>query len=107
MTTPQLDLNRRPDVGPWMVDMQRFFEFSFWMAEELIDLEVRFRPVAKPVKLRPRVGRPIPTTGTGQLVDRLFPETSKTPVDRFRQGGLLGNPLPDDTGPLIKVVGLR
>ncbi|MDG2185187.1 MAG: hypothetical protein P8K79_05880 [Mariniblastus sp.] len=32
--------------------MQRFFEFSFWMAEELIDLEVRFRPVVKPVKLR-------------------------------------------------------
>jgi hypothetical protein len=52
MTTPQLDLSRRPNVGPWMVDMQRFFEFSFWMAEELIDLEVRFRPVVKPVKLR-------------------------------------------------------
>lgn len=52
MTTPQLDLNRRPDLGPWMVDMQSFFELSFWMAEELIDLEVRFRPVTKPVKLR-------------------------------------------------------
>ena len=52
---PQLDLSRRPELGPWMVDMQDFFEFSFWMAEELIDLEARFRPVAKRVRYRQQV----------------------------------------------------
>ncbi|MCH2181364.1 MAG: hypothetical protein MK108_05100 [Mariniblastus sp.] len=49
---PQLDLSRRPEQGPWLVDMQSFFELSFWIAEELIDLEMRFQPVAKRVKLR-------------------------------------------------------
>lgn len=49
---PQLDLSRRPERGPWLVDMQGFFELSFWMAEELLDLEARFKPAAKRVNLR-------------------------------------------------------
>ena len=44
---PQLDLNRSAGRGPWMVDMQGFFEFSFWMAEELLDLEARMLPSHK------------------------------------------------------------
>ena len=39
---PQIDLNRRPGARPLMVDMQSFFEFSFWMAEELLDLEAQY-----------------------------------------------------------------
>ena len=27
---PQLDLSRRPEQGPWLVDMQSFFELSFF-----------------------------------------------------------------------------
>ena len=36
--TPKLNLSRRPGQPPLLVDMERFFEFSFWMAEELLDL---------------------------------------------------------------------
>ena len=52
INAPQLDLNRRPGSRPWLVDMQSFFELSFWMAEELTDLEARFRPDIKDVNLR-------------------------------------------------------
>jgi hypothetical protein len=41
--SPKIDLNRNSTLPPLMVDLQKFFEFSFWMAEELLDLEARFR----------------------------------------------------------------
>ena len=44
---PKINLNRRPGQPPFMVDMQGFFEFSFWMAEELLDLEAQYRPQKK------------------------------------------------------------
>ena len=40
--TPKINLSRRSDSQPLWVDMQGFFEFSFWMAEELLDLEAQF-----------------------------------------------------------------
>ena len=49
---PQLNLARGLYQPDFFVDLQSFFEFSFWMAEELLDLEARFRPVRRPVKLR-------------------------------------------------------
>ena len=33
-----IDLARRGDLSPMVVDMEAFFEFSFWIAEELADL---------------------------------------------------------------------
>ena len=47
--SPQLNLNRKPDAQPLLVDMERFFEFSFWIAEELLDLVAEHRPEFKPV----------------------------------------------------------
>ncbi len=41
---PMLDLNRRDDQPPFFVDLQAYFEFCFWMAEELLDLEAQFKP---------------------------------------------------------------
>ena len=35
--SPQLNLNP-PNQTPLFVDMEKFFEFSFWLAEELSDL---------------------------------------------------------------------
>ena len=33
-----IDLARQGDSSPLLVDMEAFFEFSFWIAEELGDL---------------------------------------------------------------------
>ena len=42
--SPKLNLSRKAGRPPLMVDMERFFEFSFWMAEELLDLVAEHRP---------------------------------------------------------------
>ncbi len=41
-------------TGRLSVDMEAFFAFSFWMAEELEDMVQRYRPkkVSRPVDLR-------------------------------------------------------
>jgi hypothetical protein len=41
---PQLNLSRNQFDQPFFVDMESFFEFSFWVSEELLDLEFRFKP---------------------------------------------------------------
>lgn len=38
MSPPKINLSRKPNELPLDVDMEAFFEFSFWMAEELTDL---------------------------------------------------------------------
>lgn len=38
LESPKLNLNRKSGGQPLLVDMERFFEFSFWIAEELLDL---------------------------------------------------------------------
>ncbi|MFT5302888.1 MAG: hypothetical protein ACI87E_001606 [Mariniblastus sp.] len=40
---PQLNLARGRFDRPLFVDMESFFDFSFWMSEELLDLESRFK----------------------------------------------------------------
>ena len=40
---PQLNLSRNDFDQPFFVDMESFFEFSFWMSEELLDLEEQFK----------------------------------------------------------------
>jgi hypothetical protein len=37
-STPKINLSRKPGELPFDVGMEAFFEFSFWMAEELTDL---------------------------------------------------------------------
>ena len=48
----QLNLARHRYDLPFFVDMEAFFEFSFWMSEELLDLEARFADQHSP-KLQP------------------------------------------------------
>jgi len=45
---PQLDLSRSRYEKPLFVDMEAFFDFSFWISEELLDLEARFKPKNQP-----------------------------------------------------------
>ena len=51
-TPPKINLSLRNDEPPFMVDMQAFFEFSFWMAEALLDLEAQFGDSDQPHKVR-------------------------------------------------------
>ena len=39
---PQLNLARNQFDRPLFVDMESFFDFSFWISEELLDLEAKF-----------------------------------------------------------------
>ena len=41
--SPQINLARNPFEPPLFVDMEAFFEFSFWITEELLDLEATHR----------------------------------------------------------------
>ncbi len=45
---PQINLSRRPCEPPLNVSMEAFFEFTFWLAEELLDLEAQYRTPLKP-----------------------------------------------------------
>jgi hypothetical protein len=39
---PIIDLQSNRFEEPLKVDMQAFLDFSFWMSEELLDLEAKF-----------------------------------------------------------------
>ena len=47
---PQINLARRQFEEPFFVDMESFFEFSFWITEELLDLEALYRLKTKKVR---------------------------------------------------------
>lgn len=40
---PQINLARQNFEKPFFVDMEAFFEFSFWISEELLDLEANHK----------------------------------------------------------------
>ena len=40
---PQINLARQRFEKPFFVDMEAFFEFSFWITEELLDLEANHK----------------------------------------------------------------
>ncbi len=40
---PKLNLGGTEYDPPIAVDMQRWFEFNFWLVEELLDLEAKFK----------------------------------------------------------------
>ncbi len=44
ITPPKLNLSRNPAESPLCVSMESFFEFCFWLAEELQDLEAQYDP---------------------------------------------------------------
>ncbi len=44
---PQINLARGKFDLPFFVDMEAFFEFSFWISEELLDLEAKYRQKQK------------------------------------------------------------
>ncbi len=58
---PQLNLSRNQFERPFFVDMESFFEFSFWISEELLDLEAKFKHRNQPRK--PMVEEPLDATG--------------------------------------------
>ncbi|GEM_PF-1368124 len=39
-----LNLARNKYEAPFFVNMESFFEFSFWISEELLDLEAQYKP---------------------------------------------------------------
>ena len=41
---PSIELSLSPFEKPMEVDLEGFFEFSFDLAEDLLDLEAQFRP---------------------------------------------------------------
>lgn len=45
LAPPRLNLTRDASAPPVYVGMQSFFEYCFWLAEELQDLEAQFDPV--------------------------------------------------------------
>ena len=48
ISPPKINLSRHPGEPPFMVDMQGFFEFSFELAEALLDLEAQYCDSNKP-----------------------------------------------------------
>ena len=44
----KLVLVDNPGLGTIRVDMEAFFDLSFWLAEELEDLVAKWRPIAAP-----------------------------------------------------------
>lgn len=55
----KLVLVDNPSLGSIRVDMEAFFDLSFWLAEELEDLVAKWQPVAAPNANR----------GTGSILD--------------------------------------
>ena len=39
-----VNLARNKYAAPFFVNMESFFEFSFWSSEELFDLEAQYKP---------------------------------------------------------------
>lgn len=60
---PTLNLTTKPlstSLGhsrPFQVDLERFFEFSFDLAEDLLDLELKYSAGAKPLQRLPMAMR--------------------------------------------------
>lgn len=49
---PRINLNVPAGAVPLTMDMQKFFEFSFWIAEELLDLEAQYANWQTPASIR-------------------------------------------------------
>ena len=61
LAAPTIELSLSQFEKPIAVDLEHFFEFSFDLAEELLDLEARFKPrrrVKADWSLRAGVGKP-------------------------------------------------
>lgn len=61
LAAPTIELSLSQFEKPIAVDLEHFFEFSFDLAEDLLDLEARFKPrrrVKADWSLRAGVGKP-------------------------------------------------
>ena len=61
LAIPTIELSLSQFEKPIEVDLEQFFEFSFDLAEDLLDLEARFKPrrrVKADWSLRGGVGKP-------------------------------------------------
>jgi hypothetical protein len=52
LATPTVELTMTRFEHPIEVDMERFFEFSFDLAEDILDMEARFYACCQPVSDR-------------------------------------------------------
>ena len=62
LAAPTIELSLSRFEKPIAVDLEHFFEFSFDLAEDLLDLEARFKPrrrVKADWSLRAGVGKPV------------------------------------------------
>ena len=50
-STPKIRLNVPTGNPPLLMDMDQFFEFSFWIAEELLDLEAEYSDWQTPASM--------------------------------------------------------
>ncbi len=44
ITPPRIDLSRMPGESPMRISIETFFDYCFWLAEELQDLEAQYDP---------------------------------------------------------------
>ena len=62
-SAPKIRLNVPAGRPVLLMDMDRFFEFSFWMAEELLDLEAEYSdwqtPASSPLQEFDANGLPV------------------------------------------------
>ena len=61
LAAPTIELSLSQFEKPIAVDLEHFFEFSFDLAEDLLDLEARFKPrrrVKADWSMRAGVGKP-------------------------------------------------
>ena len=62
LAAPTIELSLSQFEKPIAVDLEHFFEFSFDLAEDLLDLEARFKPrrrVKADWSMRAGVGKPV------------------------------------------------
>ncbi len=58
LSAPTIELSLSQFEKPIQVDLEGFFEFSFDLAEELLDLEVQFKPRSQIRSDRGSITRP-------------------------------------------------
>lgn len=64
---PRIQLNDRIGESPMTMDMQQFFELSFWLAEELLDLESQYSSWATPNSKHPPYIETVSSRSTPKL----------------------------------------
>lgn len=69
LTPPKLNLSRQPGELPLEVNMEAFFEFSFWMAESLEDLVTQTLLNERQMRTARRADRALPVGAAPARMD--------------------------------------